>query len=284
MEIRNFDKLNAENSKDLVRLARICEKEDGKTIKIYWEALASESPSPCNLLCYRNGDIIGYLSAFLFDDYEAEISAMTHPRHRGRGVFHSLFKSAQNYMVRFGVGHFITAVPEHSPETRACLKHLGGQHAFNEFQMLASNPPLVIPANTTSLTLRRAKKSEAKSLALLDESCFDSNYNVMKERFTYALAQENRYAWFAVLNGEPIGKIHVRIDDAVAYIHDLCILPIRQGKGHGKMLLKKAMRAVTRLGIHHFALDVQAENRNAIKLYENCGFRELRSDEYWRIE
>ena len=62
----------------------------------------------------------------------------------------------------------------------------------------------------------------------------------------------------------------------VAHITQLCIVPKAQGAGLGYELLGRAVEALQLAGAKRITLTVTTANTEAVRLYERCGFQEMR--------
>jgi len=63
------------------------------------------------------------------------------------------------------------------------------------------------------------------------------------------------------------------VSDRTAHFPQISVRPDWQGKGLGKELLRIAMNDLCRRGFKAVSLAVSAENTNAVRLYNRCGFR-----------
>ena len=66
------------------------------------------------------------------------------------------------------------------------------------------------------------------------------------------------------------------VAERVGHITQLCVTPPSQGKGLGYELLREAVNALRLYGAGHVSLTVTAANEGAVRLYRQCGFREVR--------
>jgi ribosomal protein S18 acetylase RimI-like enzyme len=66
------------------------------------------------------------------------------------------------------------------------------------------------------------------------------------------------------------------VADQVGHITQLCVNPQMQGKGLGYELLREAVNALRIYGARRVSLTVTASNAAAVRLYQRCGFREVR--------
>jgi ribosomal protein S18 acetylase RimI-like enzyme len=66
------------------------------------------------------------------------------------------------------------------------------------------------------------------------------------------------------------------IADDVAHIAEICVVPDARGAGLGYELLRQSVATLSDAGAKRVSLTVTAGNQEAIRLYDRCGFREMR--------
>jgi ribosomal protein S18 acetylase RimI-like enzyme len=77
--------------------------------------------------------------------------------------------------------------------------------------------------------------------------------------------------------GNPAGIVLSSfVADEVAHIAEICVVPKSRGKGLGRELLHHAIAALQAAGAKRISLSVTSANEEAIRLYQRCGFREIR--------
>jgi ribosomal protein S18 acetylase RimI-like enzyme len=62
----------------------------------------------------------------------------------------------------------------------------------------------------------------------------------------------------------------------VGHITQLCVTPQTKGLGLGYELLRKSVEALRLAGARRITLTVTSANEEAVRLYERCGFKEMR--------
>jgi [ribosomal protein S18]-alanine N-acetyltransferase len=93
---------------------------------------------------------------------------------------------------------------------------------------------------------------------------------------TWIAEHEGRMAGFAIVDwaGKP--------DGTVAYIQTLEVAPERRVSGVGRELMLRVEGSAQAAGAHQIWLHVDAENANAIRLYERHGYHfEEREEDYY---
>jgi ribosomal protein S18 acetylase RimI-like enzyme len=66
------------------------------------------------------------------------------------------------------------------------------------------------------------------------------------------------------------------IADEVGHVTQLCVTPHAKGAGLGYELLRQSIAALRAAGAKRVSLTVTTANTEAVKLYERCGFQEMR--------
>lgn len=85
---------------------------------------------------------------------------------------------------------------------------------------------------------------------------------------------------FAVSGDEPVGVAWLRVEEGVGVVEPIGIAPAHRGKGVGRALLVEALLAMRRRGARAARLGVWQDNRPAIALYRQMGFRHSGSRTY----
>jgi ribosomal protein S18 acetylase RimI-like enzyme len=66
------------------------------------------------------------------------------------------------------------------------------------------------------------------------------------------------------------------VSDGVGHITQICVTPQAKGTGLGYEMLRRSVDALRLAGARRITLTVTANNEDAIRLYERCGFEEVR--------
>jgi ribosomal protein S18 acetylase RimI-like enzyme len=105
----------------------------------------------------------------------------------------------------------------------------------------------------------------------------------VRERLVPGLATHpTACAWLAFDGAEPVGVCIGFIGFStfqarpLLNIHDLAVLPAQRGRGIGQALLAAAEAMARDAGCCKLTLEVQEDNLPALRLYEHCGFRDVR--------
>lgn len=82
-------------------------------------------------------------------------------------------------------------------------------------------------------------------------------------------------AWILQEHGCPIGYAVLSVAADEAHILNICVTPERQGRGHGRRLLRSLVGLARDLGAARIFLEVRPSNPGAIALYQDEGFNEI---------
>lgn len=87
----------------------------------------------------------------------------------------------------------------------------------------------------------------------------------------------NRNGIFDLLeneNGEIIATVGLyNMDSATCELHKMYLLKSERGKGYGKLLLNHALKRARELGYKKIILETASALKEAISLYQYCGFK-----------
>ena len=82
-------------------------------------------------------------------------------------------------------------------------------------------------------------------------------------------------AWVLQEHGLAIGYAVVSLAADEAHILNICVAPERQGRGHGRQLLRSLVKMARDRDAARIFLEVRPSNPNAIALYHDEGFNEI---------
>jgi len=89
------------------------------------------------------------------------------------------------------------------------------------------------------------------------------------------IEQKSGYILVAMEDNEPAGMAVVhKVDELEAHLEDLVVWPDFRRHGIGQALVKEAKNFAIQKGYRYMSLNVLPNNENAIRIYENEGFKE----------
>lgn len=263
------------------QLEAICNQFEGLAMKMNWSRLQNRSSNEINDFLYYDDDkLVGYLALYIFNSREAETMAVTHPEYRRRGIFKQLLAEARGELIKRNVPSLLFINEQASSSGAECMKAIGANYEFSEYKMILRQALKV--NQRPELQLRLARPDDLADLARMEEICFDLPLEDTRQHLEKDMADRRRRILVAMLGTEKIGKIHMLIGEET-YISAFCVLPQYRGQGYGKTILSQAVEQLAAEDHHNISLEVESKNRNALSLYERCGFQIVTAYDYFRL-
>jgi ribosomal protein S18 acetylase RimI-like enzyme len=304
---------------EIAHLAQLCNTEDGLDLKLNWETLRGRSKSESNdFLYYEQNALIGFLGLYAFNSREAEVSGMVHPTYRRRGIFTQLLSVAQDEIRRRHIPTVLFIVEHTSTSGQAFVRQLTTTYDHSEYKMLLEQ--FQQPAGFDErLQFREARIDDLPALKHITAEAFGMADDEVDWYSRHALENPARRYYLATLSNVVIlqypesgskaqddqstsyssspkavymdaanvstevviGKLDVSLGEQSAFIYGFAVLPEYRGRGHGRQILARTIQELLAQGRERIALEVATQNRNALSLYQSCGFRETGSYDYY---
>ncbi|GAA0136204.1 GNAT family N-acetyltransferase [Paenibacillus sp. YSY-4.3] len=262
-------------------LEQLCKINDRSNLRVGIESLKAIDGDEA-YLCFFDNRLIGFLSWYTSDGTEANINGMVHPDFRRKGVFTALLKRALSEMQARGIQVCRFRIPFNSEPGIGFMKHSGANFHTSEFSMNlkqfqadASNHPAFI--------LRLAEDQDLEFMITCSSQAFGDSETWTRNYFARTREPE-RVSYIALDNLKPIGMIRVNyVSRDTAVIHDLCVLPLHQGKGYGRKILNQVVKILLEQECATIRLGVVTDNRRALNLYQSIGFEVSSEFHYYVI-
>jgi ribosomal-protein-alanine N-acetyltransferase len=115
------------------------------------------------------------------------------------------------------------------------------------------------------------------ALYAIEESCFDPPFRFSRRQMRTLVRRSGSAVWLAEsdegLTGFAIVEWAKRADGVSAYIQTIEVIPQARSRGVGRELLRRIEDSALMAGALWIRLHVDAENPDAIRLYETHGYR-----------
>jgi ribosomal protein S18 acetylase RimI-like enzyme len=275
--------LNQAQLADIQQLETACNQFEALSTKLNWITLQDRPVDQGNdFLCYADGQLVGYLALYSFNQSEAEVSAMTHPAYRRRGIFRQLLAAASAEVRARGIPALLFICERTSTAGVACMQAIAAQYEFSEYKMQWQEP--FTPDNVASeLQLRPARPEDMAVLVRMEETCFGIAAEVAQRWLVHDIADPHRKVLLASLGPVKIGKISIMANGVETYISAFCIWPEYRRRGYGKIILARTLEQLLAERHPNIVLEVACDNAHALALYEQCGFRPVTIYDYYRL-
>ena len=275
--------LNHTQLDQIQQLEQACNRFEELTMKLNWNSLKNRLPGEINdFLYYEDGRLAGYLALYAFHQGEAEVSAMTHPNYRRRGVFKQLLNAARNELKKRQIADFLFICERESTSGAGCMQAIGAAYEFSEYRM-ALRDASSISISSHNLQLLPASAGDVATLAHMDALCFNTSVEDAARHLERDLTNGQYRLFLGVLGGERIGKIGVLLEETEAYIFAFCVLPEHRNRGYGASMLQQTVTQLLAEKQSYIVLEVACKNEHALRLYERAGFRTETAYDYYRL-
>ncbi|GAC1400788.1 MAG: GNAT family N-acetyltransferase [Ktedonobacteraceae bacterium] len=268
---------------EIEALAAICETYEHLHMKLNWNTLSSRPKDQTNdFLYYDGGVLVGFLAFFSFNLLEGEVSGMVHPEYRRKGIFTQLFTVARAECQLRNIPILLLIVEHDSISGQGFAASLKPAYQHSEYKMELTEIK-ALPELESHLRFRPARPDEAAILAHITAVSFD-----MPEQdvtwYSENKAEDTRSrVYLATLDEAYVGKLDVSFNEREAYIAGFGVLPLYQHRGYGRQILAQTIREIHATGQNSIVLEVATKNKNALSLYQSCGFREVSSYDYYSL-
>jgi ribosomal protein S18 acetylase RimI-like enzyme len=287
--------LDEEDNKKIKSLEAICYKEQKIYLKLELDFKMQQKKEFIKnkmmreFLYYENDTLIGYLGLGNFGGDVVEISGMVNPKYRKRGIFKKLYLLAREEWLKICPSEVLALCDHTSIPGLAFLNSIGAEYASSEYKMCL-NKKVLESAPSNGIELRAATSEDGKELYKQDSIYFDLHENEVDDKKvqeniqeTFVQVDDAAINYLAELNGKIIGKIRITITDNEGFIYGFGVLPNFRGKGYGREILCLALNMLKKKRIDNIYLEVATENKNALGLYESCGFEEIFVMDYFVV-
>lgn len=269
---------------EIEHLMLVCNAHEGLDLKINLQILHSRPHDAINDFLYYEQDVlVGFLGLYSFNSDEGEISGMVHPASRRNGIFTALFRAALEECQHRNITHLLLIVEHASPSGQAFIGSLATTYDHSEYKMVLEEARL--PSSFDErLQLREAREEDIPALTHITALAFDLSESGVDWYSPAVLANSKHRYYVAVLdNVNVIGKLDVSLTERAGFIYGFGVLPEYRGRGYGRQLLARTIQTLLAMGKQQIALEVATVNKNALSLYQSCGFKETGSYDYYMV-
>ena len=131
---------------------------------------------------------------------------------------------------------------------------------------------IAVDAGAPAAALRPLRESDLDAILAIEQRAYPFPWTRGIFRDCLAAAYP---AWVLHEQGLPIGYGVISVAADEAHILNVCVAPERQGRGHGRHLLRALVKLAGDHGAVRIFLEVRPSNPAAIALYHDEGFNEI---------
>lgn len=260
-------------------LQEVCEGNDQIKLKLNWEMLRNRAGNVKEDFFYYDKDqLVGFLGKYYFGS-KVEICGMVHPNYRRKGIFTNLLREGLESSMN--ATSILLNAPAASITAQEFIKNQKCHYSFSEYQMVWKGNG--VQAFEPIIKLSDTTKEDFEFISRIDVECFGFEEKDAQTFNARVLNEPNRKCYIIEVNGEKIGKLSVQREHQESWIYGFAILPKYQGFGYGKNTLLQIIEQENKTG-NEIHLEVALENKNAKKLYTDCGFEQYDTQDYYQYD
>lgn len=267
--ITAYKQLNPAQLRQFDQLCLRCNHQDKGLPTFYRHLLAQKRESPSTLFYTVKKKVVACIAAYFFYDDACEVSLLVHPDFRRKKIATRLLKALVPLLTAKQMKRLIFPVPASLPH--AWIIDAAASYDHTEYHMERFNESTVVIDNS-QLFIRAATEEDIPVMCPIDDVCFPHGQVSTPRRFMNMLKDPEYRIVLAHKNNLPVGKAHIRWHKHHAVFSDIAIVPTHQNQGLGGELLGFCINQALSQGIKRVALDVEAKNIQALRLYQRHGF------------
>ncbi|RIE09180.1 MULTISPECIES: GNAT family N-acetyltransferase [Candidatus Cryosericum] len=270
-------------------LAGVCEGRDGYSMEARLDFGTLETRpegSVSDVLWYESGQLVGFAGMNSYGDpSEVEATILVHPDFRRKGIGRRMARVVVRECQEHEVRRLLIVVPQESREGPTFAAAMGTRHSHSEYTMDLDTrriPPFE-PIHD-AVELRPAGAEDVPVMAAIVASAFAEPVQEEEQALVRLMKDPMRTTYLAAQDGRPVGVIQSAVSDGRVFIIHFAVRPEMQGQGIGRQMLMAIVRGLQNSGSQWITIEVETENRNALSLYQRCGFVTINATDYELLE
>jgi len=270
-------------------LAGSCEARDGYSMEARLDfGMLETRPegSVSDVLWYESGQLVGFAGMNSYGNpSEVEATILVHPDFRRRGMGRIMARAVVRECQKRGVRRLLVVLPQESREGAGFAHMMGTRHSHSEYTMdLDVTRITSFETMPGSVELRPAGVEDVPIMATIVASAFAEPVGEEDQALVRLMKDSTRTTYLATQDGRPVGVIQSAVSDGRALIIHFAVRPEMQGQGIGRQMLMAIVRGLQNSGSQWITIEVETENRNALSLYQRCGFVTINATDYELLE
>ena len=271
MNIKTTNTLTEEEKIEIKELEKVCNKAENLESEAF---LSNEINFNKNILCfylgYEENNLVAFLTTFMPDKNEAEITAFTHPDYRRKGCFKELLEKSTEILRKSKVSNILLLIEVNGKSGKEVLKTFKDAKWVRSEYTLSNKNKVIVPVDKNLRLELVTKENKDICLNIINE-IFKMEEGDNDNFIQNAIDASDREAYIVYDNEVLIGTFNLNFKENKVFIYGLGIAPDYQKKGYGKKMLKHVLNIAFEKG-DKAVLDVDSDNPSAYNLYIHNGF------------
>jgi len=233
------------------------------------------------IAAFAGSSLVGL--AWIQGSNDPEVCGMVDPGCRRGGIGTALLRAAATLCRADGSSSVTLVCEAGGVSGRAFVEMKGGRYRFSEYRMafdrtsIARTEPL-----TLGFQLDLAGPDDAPLVASLTDEAF-GDHTWSPSGIEYEMKNLVSRFFIARHGHVPVGSSRCVAIGSQVYVTAFGIAPRYRGKGYGRQMLLRLVGVLMEEGQGQILIEVDTENRAALSLYRQCGFKETRAYRFYEL-
>lgn len=217
------------------------------------------------------------------DKGQGVINLIVHPENRKEGVGTALYHRLIEYATETKIEKVFTYVNEALVDALKFVEKKDFTIILYSWKMemdLTDDHPVLSDHKNIDgeIIFRKAVPSDGNAYRHIIADCF-GDY-IGDNALEQLLRDPSVRVYLLKYKGDTVASITIQYKENIAqgYLYDVAVIKKYRGRGFGKCLLQRSLLMLKKYQMKTAALLVSGENREALRLYESVGFREVGLD------
>lgn len=275
--------LSEKSFSDVKKLVDICNEKDNTYMKFY---LDGEEENITKFLFYDGENLIAYFGITpSYNEGESYVWGTIHPDYRTNDIFIEFFKNVKDKCRENNVDILKIINERGATSFKDFITSIGAEEKYSTYEMSFNKKYYKENVGKfTDIVLKRATVVDLDDIIPIGMEAFGTTEEDEKS-YNESNLNDPKYSNFICkINNTPVGIISARIKNGEGSIADLAVLKSYRGRGIGRAILSKTIAYLLNQGIKKFSLGVETENKNALSLYEQSGFRIVKASDCYEMK
>ena len=276
--------LTAEEKGAVGRLVGTCNAYDRTEMGIYLGTEFGLYPEMnCFYLCYDDGVLVGFLSAAVEEESEADIKGCVLPERRREGIFRHLYGHAREELSRYNIKRVTLVSQKSFLAENDFMPAFCAEFDEEEYVMRYVSRELPTTPQQNA-KVRRMQPDEIARAAEIWARAFEDEISYAANYVRVACENASQRAYAVLVEGTLVGVGCVDLSGGEGgFIYGLCVDPDQQRNRYGTRLLSEIVADLCTSGIREISLRVDSDNTKALPLYLSCGFEITSVVQYYSV-
>ncbi|PQZ53990.1 GNAT family N-acetyltransferase [Bacillus sp. MYb209] len=286
MDIQKKSSLTENEIQQMKELAHICGQHDqiDYSSDLHVHFLTNRNKDQINdFLLYNGTQLIGTLNMYDFErPTKLELIGFVHPHFRKQRFGTNLLQTAMKEIQKRGADEALLIMNGDSASGKEFAKHMKLPYLYSEYSMeFKSKKTHKTTENNIQLTLAPTKS--LPDLIDISSKAFGDSVENTATWLQKMMNSSSHQVYSALIDNNVLGTITVTHQEHFTTLSGFAVHPSYQGKGYGKAILSYMTHTLFTNGATTIELQVETKNKNALKLYTQCGFEIMTKYDYYGL-